>query len=55
LKPFEEIIKSQIIITSGVGQVIELSDFALYDKGDGVLLARPYYGNFPIDLGNRVE
>lgn len=43
------------MVTSGVGQAIELSGFALCDKGDGVLLARPHYGNFPIDLGYRVE
>ncbi|EXL63312.1 hypothetical protein FOCG_01668 [Fusarium oxysporum f. sp. radicis-lycopersici 26381] len=53
--PFEDIIKDQVIVTSGVGQAIELSGFALCDKGNGVLLARPHYGNFPIDLGYRVE
>ncbi|KAF9783638.1 hypothetical protein IL306_008765 [Fusarium sp. DS 682] len=54
-KPCEQITKDQVIVTSGVGQAIELSGFALCDKGDGVLLARPHYGNFPIDLGYRVE
>ncbi|KAH7222605.1 pyridoxal phosphate-dependent transferase [Fusarium redolens] len=53
--PYEQVIKDQVIVTSGVGQAIELSGFALCDKGDGVLLARPHYGNFPIDLGYRVE
>ncbi|KAG4291426.1 hypothetical protein FPRO06_03312 [Fusarium proliferatum] len=53
--PFEDITKDQVIATSGVGQAIELSGFALCDKGDGVLLSRPHYGNFPIDLGYRVE
>ncbi|RBA10429.1 hypothetical protein FPRO05_05018 [Fusarium proliferatum] len=53
--PFEDIAKDQVIVTSGVGQAIELSGFALCDKGDGVLLSRPHYGNFPIDLGYRVE
>ncbi|KAI1029412.1 hypothetical protein LB504_010695 [Fusarium proliferatum] len=53
--PFEDITRDQVIVTSGVGQAIELSGFALCDKGDGVLLARPHYGNFPIDLGYRVE
>ncbi|KAG4263774.1 hypothetical protein FPRO03_09050 [Fusarium proliferatum] len=53
--PFEDITKDQVIVTSGVGQAIELSSFALCDKGDGVLLSRPHYGNFPIDLGYRVE
>ncbi|KAF5718817.1 1-aminocyclopropane-1-carboxylate synthase 1 [Fusarium mundagurra] len=53
--PFEDIIKDQVIVTSGVGQAIELSGFALCDKSDGVLLARPHYGNFPVDLGYRVE
>ncbi|CZR48717.1 uncharacterized protein FPRO_03962 [Fusarium proliferatum ET1] len=53
--PFEDITKDQVIVTSGVGQAIELSGFALCDKGDGVLLSRPHYGNFPIDLGYRVE
>ncbi|KAF5989620.1 1-aminocyclopropane-1-carboxylate synthase [Fusarium bulbicola] len=53
--PFEDIMKDQVIVTSGVGQAIELSGFALCGKGDGVLLARPHYGNFPIDLGYRVE
>lgn len=53
--PQETIAKSQVLITSGVGQAVELSGFALCDKGDGVLLARPHYGNFPIDLGYRVE
>ncbi|KAG4274430.1 hypothetical protein FPRO04_09388 [Fusarium proliferatum] len=53
--PFEDISKDQVIVTSGVGQAIELSGFALCDKGDGVLLSRPHYGNFPIDLGYRVE
>ncbi|QGI78614.1 hypothetical protein CEK25_005343 [Fusarium fujikuroi] len=53
--PFEDISKDQVIVTSGVGQAIELSGFALCDKGDGVLLSRPHYGNFPIDLSYRVE
>ncbi|KAF5599020.1 1-aminocyclopropane-1-carboxylate synthase [Fusarium pseudoanthophilum] len=53
--PFVDITKDQVIVTSGVGQAIELSGFALCEKGDGVLLARPHYGNFPIDLGYRVE
>ncbi|KAF5717316.1 1-aminocyclopropane-1-carboxylate synthase [Fusarium globosum] len=53
--PFEDISKDQVIVTSGVGQAIELSGLALCDKGDGVLLSRPHYGNFPIDLGYRVE
>ncbi|KAF5540002.1 1-aminocyclopropane-1-carboxylate synthase 1 [Fusarium mexicanum] len=47
--------KNQVIVTSGVGQAIELSGFALCDKGGVVLLARPHYGNFPIDLGYRVK
>lgn len=46
--------QNQLLVTSGVGQAIELSGFCLLDKDDGVLLARPHYGNFPIDLGYRV-
>jgi aspartate/methionine/tyrosine aminotransferase len=53
--PHEPVTKNQLLITSGVGQAIEVSGFSICDKGDGVLLARPYYGNFPIDLGYRVE
>ncbi|KAI9151414.1 putative aminotransferase tcpI [Paramyrothecium foliicola] len=53
--PVEPVSKDQLLITSGVGQAIELSGFSLCDKGDGVLLAQPHYGNFPIDLGYRVE
>ncbi|BCS27698.1 uncharacterized protein APUU_60746S [Aspergillus puulaauensis] len=53
----EEIIEhmtKNLLVASGVGQAIELSGFCLLDKDDGVLLARPHYGNFPIDLGYRV-
>ncbi|EXK24703.1 hypothetical protein FOMG_18582 [Fusarium oxysporum f. sp. melonis 26406] len=53
--PHEPVTKNQLLITSGVGQAIEVSGFSICDKGDGVLLARPHYGNFPIDLGYRVE
>jgi aspartate/methionine/tyrosine aminotransferase len=53
--PHEAVIKDQLIVTSGVGQAIELSGFSLCDKGDGVLLGRPHYGNFPIDFGYRAE
>lgn len=53
--PHEAVTKDQIIITSGVGQAIELSGFSLCDKGDGVLLGKPHYGNFPIDFGYRAE
>ncbi|CAG7554310.1 unnamed protein product [Fusarium equiseti] len=53
--PHEPITKDQLIVTSGVGQAIELSGFSLCDKGDGVLLGKPYYGNFPIDFGYRAE
>lgn len=52
--PVNPVIKNQLLVTSGVGQAIELSGFCLLDKDDGVLLARPHYGNFPIDLGYRV-
>ncbi|KAF4344539.1 1-aminocyclopropane-1-carboxylate synthase [Fusarium beomiforme] len=54
-KPHEQITKDQVIVTSGTGQATELSGFALCDRGDGVLLARPHYGNYPMDLGHRVE
>ncbi|KAJ5169913.1 uncharacterized protein N7500_002696 [Penicillium coprophilum] len=53
--PVRPVTKDQLLITSGVGQAIELSGFCLLDKDDGVLLARPHYGNFPIDLGYRVR
>ncbi|RBR18934.1 uncharacterized protein FIESC28_05856 [Fusarium coffeatum] len=53
--PHEAVTKDQLIVTSGVGQAIELSGFSLCDKGDGVLLGKPYYGNFPIDFGYRAE
>ncbi|KAL6366109.1 hypothetical protein LRP88_00205 [Fusarium phalaenopsidis] len=53
--PHEPVTKNQLLITSGVGQAIEVTGFSICDKGDGVLLARPHYGNFPIDLGYRVE
>ncbi|RSL88887.1 hypothetical protein CEP51_001499 [Fusarium floridanum] len=53
--PHEPVTKNQLLITSGVGQAIEVTGFSILDKGDGVLLARPHYGNFPIDLGYRVE
>ncbi|OJJ62949.1 hypothetical protein ASPSYDRAFT_143268 [Aspergillus sydowii CBS 593.65] len=52
--PVNPVTKSQLLVTSGVGQAIELSGFCLLDKDDGVLLARPHYGQFPIDLGYRV-
>ncbi|GKU07626.1 unnamed protein product [Fusarium langsethiae] len=53
--PHKAVTKNQLIVTSGVGQAIELSGFSLCDKGDGVLLGRPHYGNFPIDFGYRAE
>ncbi|KAI1050802.1 hypothetical protein LB507_009313 [Fusarium sp. FIESC RH6] len=53
--PHEAVTKDQLVVTSGVGQAIELSGFSLCDKGDGVLLGKPYYGNFPIDFGYRAE
>ncbi|CAJ0554417.1 Ff.00g129300.m01.CDS01 [Fusarium sp. VM40] len=53
--PHEPITEKELIVTSGAGQVIELSGFSLCDPGDGVLLARPHYGNFPIDLGFRAQ
>ncbi|CAF3529027.1 unnamed protein product [Fusarium graminearum] len=53
--PHEAVTNDQLIITSGVGRAIELSGFSLCDKGDGVLLGRPHYGNFPIDFGYRAE
>ncbi|KAH8427668.1 pyridoxal phosphate-dependent aminotransferase [Aspergillus melleus] len=52
--PVNPVTNNQLLVTSGVGQAIELSGFCLLDKDDGVLLARPHYGNFPIDLGYRV-
>ncbi|EEU36371.1 uncharacterized protein NECHADRAFT_97406 [Fusarium vanettenii 77-13-4] len=53
--PHEPVTKNQLVITSGVGQAVETTGFSICDKGDGILLGRPYYGNFPIDLGCRVE
>ncbi|KAH6963326.1 pyridoxal phosphate-dependent transferase [Fusarium avenaceum] len=51
----EPVTKKELIVTSGAGQAIELIGFSLCDPGDGVLLARPHYGNFPIDLGFRAQ
>ncbi|KAH7054183.1 putative 1-aminocyclopropane-1-carboxylate synthase [Macrophomina phaseolina] len=53
--PVNPVTRDQLLVTSGVGQAVELCGFSLCDKGDGVLLARPHYGNFPIDMGYRVE
>ncbi|PSN61178.1 putative 1-aminocyclopropane-1-carboxylate synthase [Corynespora cassiicola Philippines] len=52
--PFKPVTKDQLLVTSGVGQAVEISGFTLLDKGDGVLLACPHYGQFPNDLGYRV-
>ncbi|KAH6695530.1 putative 1-aminocyclopropane-1-carboxylate synthase [Plectosphaerella plurivora] len=53
--PVTPVAKSHVLVTSGLGPAIELCGFSLCDKGDGVLLARPYYGSFPVDMGYRAE
>ena len=51
--PVTPVLRSHVAVTSGVGPGIELCAFSLCDPGDGVLLGRPYYGNFPSDLESR--
>lgn len=53
--PVSPVTKGHVLVTSGLGPAIELCAFSLCDKGDGILLARPYYGSFPVDVGYRAE
>ncbi|KZF20923.1 PLP-dependent transferase [Xylona heveae TC161] len=53
--PVTPIDPEHVTTTIGVTTAIEASGMALGNPGDGFLLARPYYGAFPPDLGARAE
>ncbi|KAF4976320.1 hypothetical protein FDECE_18486, partial [Fusarium decemcellulare] len=54
-KPAEPVLTPHVVVTAGVTLALESCAFSLCDAGDGVLLARPYYGSFPEDLAARAR
>ncbi|KAM0276829.1 hypothetical protein ACHAQH_006364 [Verticillium albo-atrum] len=54
-KPATPVESQHVSATSGVGLAAEALAFSLLDRGDGVLLGHPYYGQFPADMATRAE
>ncbi|CAG8323790.1 unnamed protein product [Penicillium salamii] len=53
--PAKPIQACQLAVTNGVSSAIEHLSWALASPGDGILLGRPYYGQFVPDIAMRPE
>ncbi|KAB8202934.1 pyridoxal phosphate-dependent transferase [Aspergillus parasiticus] len=55
LHPVLSLEAEHIVVTNGVSHAIEHCSWALCNKGDGILLGRPYYKSFIADISLRPE
>jgi 1-aminocyclopropane-1-carboxylate synthase len=55
LHPATPLEPEQLAITNGVSSAIEHVSWAFADPGEGILLGRPYYGTFILDLSQRPQ
>lgn len=55
LHPVTPLEPEQLAITNGVSSAIEHVSWAFADPGEGILLGRPYYGTFILDLSQRPQ
>ncbi|KAB8274072.1 pyridoxal phosphate-dependent transferase [Aspergillus minisclerotigenes] len=55
LRPVLPLEAEHIVVTNGVSHAIEHCSWALCNKGDGILLGRPYYKSFIADISLRPE
>ncbi|KAJ5119730.1 hypothetical protein N7448_010399 [Penicillium atrosanguineum] len=55
LHPVTPLEPEQLVITNGVSSAIEHVSWAFADPGEGILLGRPYYGTFIMDLSQRFQ
>ncbi|KAJ6111757.1 hypothetical protein N7523_007818 [Penicillium sp. IBT 18751x] len=55
LHPFTPLEPEQLVVTNGVSSAIEHVSWAFADPGEGILLGRPYYGTFIMDLSQRFQ
>jgi aspartate/methionine/tyrosine aminotransferase len=53
LHPATPLEPQHLILTNGVSAAVEHLSWALADKGEGILLGRPYYGTFISDISLR--
>lgn len=53
LKPFTPLVPDHLLVTNGVSSAIEHMAWAFADPGEGILLGRPYYGTFIMDMSMR--
>lgn len=53
LHPATPLEPHHLILTNGVSAAVEHLSWALADKGEGILLGRPYYGTFVADISMR--
>ena len=52
-RPRTQLNAENIVCTSGLTNAVESITFAVADTGDGILLARPFYGSFPHIMSER--
>jgi 1-aminocyclopropane-1-carboxylate synthase len=55
LKPHESITGDHIRLSSAATALHDVLAWGLADAGDGMLLSRPVYGRFKIDLGDKSQ
>jgi aspartate/methionine/tyrosine aminotransferase len=53
LNPFTPLDPDHLVVTNGVSSAIEHISWAFTDPGEGILLGRPYYGTFIMDMSMR--
>lgn len=53
LKPITPLEPGHLIVTNGISTAIEHVSWVFADPGEGILLGRPYYGTFIMDINQR--
>lgn len=48
--PCKPVLAEQVVFSSGVTAINEIVTWNITDPGDGILLGKPIYGDFRVDL-----
>lgn len=55
LQPHEPIDPSAVVITSGASGALDILGFTLCDDAEGIIVGRPLYNGFNVDLCKRAK
>ena len=55
LRPYEPIDPSTVVITSGASGALDILGFTFCDDREGIIIGRPLYNGFNVDLCRRAK